>query len=100
MIFTSLSQLSFIALASASPAIEQRAKPAAVFLAGDSTTAPDGGWGNSFLSTLVSGASGTNFAVMGATTASFKADGYWAEVLAAVKRSRSIYSPYVTVQVR
>ncbi|KAF7182706.1 hypothetical protein CNMCM7691_002367 [Aspergillus felis] len=56
------------------------------------------GWGDGFLSTLVNGSIGTNFAHSGATTASFVADGYWAKVLDAVKENKSLYHPYVTVQ--
>jgi hypothetical protein len=57
------------------------------------------GWGDGFLATLVNGSIGTNFAHSGATTASFVAGGYWAKVLDAVKKSKSTYHPYVTIQV-
>ncbi|GIJ91250.1 hypothetical protein Asppvi_010215 [Aspergillus pseudoviridinutans] len=56
------------------------------------------GWGDGFLSTLVNGSIGTNFAHSGATTASFVADGHWAKVLDAVKGNKSLYHPYVTIQ--
>jgi hypothetical protein len=99
MIFSSLYSLGLLAVASATPIIEQRAKPAAFFLAGDSTTAVDGGWGDAFLSTITNGAIGTNFGKSGATTVSFKSGGYWAKVLAAVTKYKDTYSPFVTIQV-
>jgi lysophospholipase L1-like esterase len=109
------------ALALPSPnSLQERVKPAAFFLAGDSTTAPlssggggkhppclidsslrrqfPSGWGTGFLSLLTNGAVGTNFAHDGATTASFVSDGYWASLLKAVTSHNSSYSPYVTIQ--
>ncbi|KAK0658467.1 Rhamnogalacturonan acetylesterase RhgT [Lasiodiplodia hormozganensis] len=75
--------------------------PAAFFLAGDSTTATGGGWGDGFLaSTLVNGAWGTNFAKGGATTVSFRNGGYWASTIEAVKNvsANGQYTPWVTIQ--
>ncbi|KAL1634635.1 hypothetical protein SLS58_010577 [Diplodia intermedia] len=75
--------------------------PAAFFLAGDSTTATDGGWGDAFLdSTLVNGAWGTNYAKSGATTVSFRADGNWDSTIAAVKNvsANGDYAAWVTIQ--
>lgn len=91
------------------------------FLAGDSTTAlqssSGGGWGAGFLSFLVPGSppdgnnssvpvvESTDYAVNGATTVSFVADGYWARVLDAVGRAVGAadcavtYEPFVTIQV-
>lgn len=60
---------------------------------------PCPGWGDGFLATLVNRSIGTNFAHSGATTASFVAGGYWAKVLNAVKENKSMYHPYVTIQV-
>jgi hypothetical protein len=74
-------------------------RPPAFFLAGDSTTAPNGGWGDEFLPLLKNGATGKNFGHSGATTSSFKADGDWGKVLAAVNLSLTSYRPYVTIQV-
>lgn len=69
-------------------------------LAGDSTTAPGGGWGDAFLSTTVApGSSGVNYGHSGATTASFRAGGDWARVLGEVASHREEYRVYVTVQV-
>ncbi|KAL0264899.1 hypothetical protein SLS55_000853 [Diplodia seriata] len=76
--------------------------PAAFFLAGDSTTATDGGWGDAFLdSTLVNGAWGTNYAKSGATTVSFRADGNWDSTIEAVKNvsANGDYAAWVTIQV-
>ncbi|GFF54126.1 hypothetical protein IFM58399_09747 [Aspergillus lentulus] len=55
-------------------------------------------WGDGFLAALSDGTIGTNFAHSGATTASFVARGYWAKVLNAVKKNKSNYHPYVTIQ--
>lgn len=76
--------------------------PAAFFLAGDSTTAPSGGWGDGFLTTtLANGAWGTNFAKSGATTVSFRNGGYWDSTIEAVKNvtANGDYTAWVTIQV-
>lgn len=107
MHFSTIVSLAFAATAQAVPAlihgdinVQRGTKPAAFFLAGDSTTDTDGGWGNGFLTTLKNGAIGTNFGHSGATTASFVADKDWANVIKAVKANAAKYSPYVTIQVR
>lgn len=78
-------------------------KPAAFYLAGDSTTATQtlngGGWGAGFLKSLRNGAIGVNMGYNGATTESFVEGGAWANVIDAVSRSREMFSPYVTIQV-
>lgn len=76
----------------------KRALPPAFFLAGDSTTAPNGGWGDAFVAGLTSGATGTNYGDSGATTGSFRSAGIWDEVLAAVEGAVEEYTPYVTIQ--
>lgn len=92
-------------LAAAVPAgdnagLSKRAKPPYFVLAGDSTTASGGGWGDGFLATLRNGAAGKNLGHNGATTVSFRAGGDWAAVLEAVKASKADYNPFVTIQVR
>lgn len=76
----------------------ERALPPAFFLAGDSTTAPDGGWGDAFVSSLSSSSTGTNFGHSGATTGSFRSGGDWDSVLSAVSEAAGSYTPYVTIQ--
>ncbi|KAL4912654.1 SGNH hydrolase-type esterase domain-containing protein [Aspergillus aurantiobrunneus] len=83
---------------SASAGPTKRALPPAFFLAGDSTTAPDGGWGDAFVASLTGGSTGTNFGDSGTTTGSFRSDGYWDDVLAAVESHSGEYTPYVTIQ--
>ncbi|KAL4789496.1 SGNH hydrolase-type esterase domain-containing protein [Aspergillus venezuelensis] len=78
--------------------LQKRAGPPAFFLAGDSTTATGGGWGDAFVSDLTGGATGTNYGDSGATTSSFRAEGFWDEVLAAVESAAADYTPYVTIQ--
>lgn len=79
-------------------------KPAAFYLAGDSTTAAQsdagGGWGVGFLKTIRNEAIGTDLGYNGATTVSFVSGGAWANVIDAVNRSKLRYDPYVTIQVR
>jgi hypothetical protein len=80
-------------------------KPAAFFLAGDSTTAiinvnkTGGGWGDGFLATLKNKAIGFNYGHNGATTASFRSGGDWSRVLAGVAGNKTKYTPFVTIQV-
>ena len=75
-------------------------KNAAFFLAGDSTTAINGGWGNGFITTITKGSFGINYAKSGATTASFRADGLWDTTVASVSKACGLgYLPFVTIQV-
>jgi hypothetical protein len=53
-------------------------------LAGDSTTATNGGWGDGFIQTLRAPNRGTNLGKSGATTVSFKGSGNWNKVIAEV----------------
>jgi hypothetical protein len=96
------SYLALVPAVLAIPATLQKsaAKPIYWLLAGDSTTAPGGGWGDAFLSTTVaSGSSGHNFAKGGATTKSFRDGGYWAKVMNGIKEYKNDYKVYVTIQV-
>lgn len=85
-------------LAVAAPFVAQQAKPAAFFLAGDSTTAVNGGWGDGFVALLRNGAVGQNKGHSGTTTASFVAKGDWDAVLSLVKNHTAKYDCYVTIQ--
>ncbi|KAI1426667.1 SGNH hydrolase-type esterase domain-containing protein [Xylaria sp. FL1777] len=87
-----------LAAAVASGSVHHRlGKPPAFFLAGDSTTAVDGGWGNGLLAPLIQPAWGINFGLSGATTASFVAQGRWANLTAYVKEYAATYDCYVTI---
>jgi hypothetical protein len=84
----------------ASPLTERAAKPVYWLLAGDSTTAPGGGWGDAFISTTLSnGATGHNYGHSGATTASFRAGGDWTKVIKDIGSYKSSYDVYTTIQV-
>ena len=84
----------------ASPLVERAAKPVYWLLAGDSTTAPNGGWGDAFLSTTVAdGAAGHNYGHSGATTASFRAGGDWNKLTKDIATYKSSYDVYTTIQV-
>ncbi|OIW22485.1 SGNH hydrolase [Coniochaeta ligniaria NRRL 30616] len=96
---------SLLSMAAAVPAKERNPcsrKPAAFFLAGDSTTAiqstDGGGWSNGFLSFLRNGAWGVNYGHNGATTVSFVAGGDWGTVIGRVKNSTADFDVYVTIQ--
>ncbi|KAH8885951.1 SGNH hydrolase [Thozetella sp. PMI_491] len=69
----------------------------AFFLAGDSTTAINGGWGNGLLATLTSPAIGLNIGKSGATTKSFQAGGYWKNVTSHISQYASTNDVYVTI---
>lgn len=87
-------------VAIASPIVERAAKPIYWLLAGDSTTAPGGGWGDGFLSsTVASGSTGHNYGHSGATTASFRAGGDWGKVIKDIGTYKSKYDVYTTIQV-
>ncbi len=73
--------------------------PPAFFLAGDSTTAVDGGWGDGLLELLIGPATGLNFGKSGATTASFVNQGRWDNVTAHVTDYVGDYDVYVTISV-
>lgn len=75
-------------------------RPVYFLLAGDSTTAPKGGWGDGFLSTTVAkGSAGRNYGHGGATTMSFRAGGDWANVVKDIGTYKDKYDVYVTIQV-
>lgn len=94
--------LSFLPAAIALPAAPQSRADGSVYwlLAGDSTTATNGGWGDAFLSTTVAeGSSGKNYGHSGATTRSFRAGGDWGELVDEVGTHKDDYRVYVTIQV-
>lgn len=69
-------------------------------LAGDSTTATNGGWGDAFLATTVAeGSSGKNYGHSGATTKSFRAGGDWSKVIGEIDTHKDDSRVYVTIQV-
>ncbi|KAI0173256.1 carbohydrate esterase family 12 protein, partial [Hypoxylon sp. FL1284] len=85
------------AAAAGHPMEECSTKPPTFFLAGDSTTAVDGGWGDGLLATLKDPAWGVNIGKSGATTASFRAGGYWANVTQHLKDNVDKFDSYVTI---
>lgn len=94
--------LAFLPLALAAPAtvFERAALPVYWLLAGDSTTATGGGWGDAFLSTTVAaGSSGRNWGKSGASTKSFRDGGYWQSVIDGVRQYKGNHRVYVTIQV-
>ncbi|KAH9889592.1 carbohydrate esterase family 12 protein [Xylariomycetidae sp. FL2044] len=81
----------------AQAAEECSSKTPALFLAGDSTTAPDGGWGDGLLATLISPAWGVNIGKSGATTVSFVNGGSWDNVTTHLEEFSVEYDCYVTI---
>lgn len=80
--------------------LDSAERPVYWLLAGDSTTATNGGWGDAFLSTTVApGSSGTNYGHSGATTKSFRAGGDWNTVVDEIGSHKDSYRVYVTIQV-
>lgn len=94
-----LSAAAALAVAAPSTKLSARANPPAFVLAGDSTTAIDGGWGNGLLATLIEPATGLNVGMSGATTASFVASGKWQTVTDQVKEYAADHDVYVTISV-
>lgn len=97
-----LALLSLLPAALALPAaLQSRADdPVYWLLAGDSTTAKNGGWGDAFLSTTVAeGSSGVNYGHSGASTKSFRAGGDWGKVIDEIGTHKDDYRVYVTIQV-
>ena len=68
-------------------------------LAGDSTTAVYGGWGDGLLSNLKLPAFGVNIGRSGATTKSFIAAGHWKNVTDHVTQYANKRDVYVTISV-
>lgn len=84
---------------SCSPLTTRQSKPPFFLLAGDSTTAIGGGWGDGFLeNTLKAPAAGLNYGHSGATTVSFRAGGDWATVLSEISIHKADSDVYVTIQ--
>ncbi|RYO95256.1 hypothetical protein DL766_002070 [Monosporascus sp. MC13-8B] len=96
LLFSSLALLGLAAAAPSSPDASA-AKPPAFLLAGDSTTAVNGGWGDGLLAPLIKPAIGLNVGKSGATTRSFVAGGYWKNVTDHVKKYAGNYDVYVTI---
>jgi lysophospholipase L1-like esterase len=93
-----LPALALMGTADARPHSPPRGPPPAFFLAGDSTTAPAGGWGDAFVASLTKGSTGINFGHSGATTSSFRADGDWDQVIESVRNHTKTHRPFVTIQ--
>lgn len=87
-------------LAAPETVLSRAAKPVHWLLAGDSTTAPNGGWGDAFLAnTVAAGSSGHNYGHSGATTKSFRGGGDWTKVINDVQTYKKDNAVYVTIQV-
>ncbi|KAF7184978.1 Rhamnogalacturonan acetylesterase RhgT [Pseudocercospora fuligena] len=99
MLLTASMITSLLSAINASPLHTRQDKPPFFLLAGDSTTAIGGGWGDGFLdTTLKTPASGLNYGHSGATTVSFRAGGDWDEVLEQLQAHQEEFEVFVTIQ--
>ncbi|ETS84964.1 hypothetical protein PFICI_02989 [Pestalotiopsis fici W106-1] len=96
--FTCLSVLPALLNLAAGISIKRASKDPYFLLIGDSTVAVNGGWGDGFLSYLRNGAEGENRGKSGSTTASWKANGRWADLLTTVADEKDAKEPIVTIQ--
>ncbi|KAK2042653.1 GDSL-like Lipase/Acylhydrolase [Colletotrichum somersetense] len=92
------SSASAISFGQASEPETRQAKPPYFLLAGDSTVAVDGGWGDGFLTFVESPANGKNYGKSGATTVSFRAQVIWDTLVAEVNANKAAFNPVVTIQ--
>lgn len=100
----SLPQLAVIAAALAplaplpAAAADDGTRPARVILVGDSTMASKTGYGDALCGRLVAGVACINLARGGRSSASFRAEGRWDEVMALLRAGQRHGATYVLIQ--
>jgi len=72
--------------------------PVRIILVGDSTMAVNNGWGAGFCADVVREVTCVNMAKNGRSSASYRAEGSWAKVLAALKHNQDYRTTYVLIQ--
>ncbi|MCC2957612.1 pectate lyase [Massilia sp. IC2-477] len=75
----------------------QPVKPARVILVGDSTMAPNGGYGDALCRRLAPRVACVNKGRAGRSTSSYRADGYWEEVRSLLDDKRDFSQTYVLI---
>jgi len=86
--------LSFLA---ASPAFAQL-PPVRIILVGDSTVAPGNGWGPGFCTDVAPQVTCVNMAKNGRSTTSYRAEGSWKDVIAALQHNSEFSATWVFIQ--
>src|SRR5258708_11122003 len=72
--------------------------PVRIILVGDSTMAVNSGWGAGFCADVVHEVTCVNMAKNGRSSASYRAEGSWANVLEALKHNQDYRTTYVLIQ--
>src|SRR5579862_1039179 len=88
--------LCFLALLTVASAAAQT--PVRIILVGDSTVAPNNGWGPGFCSDVVAQVTCLNMAKNGRSTNSYRAEGLWAQVMDELKHNSVFSATYVFIQ--
>jgi lysophospholipase L1-like esterase len=82
----------------AQPPSETQLPPVRIILVGDSTMAVKSGWGPGFSADVVPQVTCVNMAKGGRSSGSYRADGYWAKVMDALKHNAEFKATYVLIQ--
>ena len=72
--------------------------PVRIILVGDSTVAPNNGWGPGFCSDVVAQVTCLNMAKNGRSTNSYRAEGLWAKVMEEIQSNSGFTATYVFIQ--
>ncbi|VXB96031.1 pectate lyase [Massilia sp. 9I] len=76
----------------------QPIKPVRVILVGDSTMAPNGGYGDALCRRLAPRVACLNKGRAGRSTSSYRAEGYWEEIRGLLEENRDFSQTYVLIQ--
>src|SRR5262252_10688703 len=87
----------FVLLAVPTPSSTQLA-PVRIILVGDSTVAPGNGWGPGFCADVSPQVTCVNLAKNGRSTKSYRAEGLWKEVMAALQHNSEYSATWVMIQ--
>jgi lysophospholipase L1-like esterase len=74
------------------------AAPVRIILVGDSTVAPNNGWGPGFCADVSTEVTCLNLAKNGRSTNSYRAEGLWTQVMDELKRNSAFSATYVFIQ--
>ncbi len=72
--------------------------PIRIILVGDSTVAPNNGWGPGFCADVTPQVTCVNMAKNGRSTSSYRAEGSWDHVMEALKDNSRFHATYVMIQ--
>ncbi len=91
-------QKSLCVFACALVAVAAASAPVRIILVGDSTVAPNAGWGPGFCKDVTAEVSCINLAKNGRSTSSYRAEGSWDEVIAKLRLKEDYAATYVLIQ--